>query len=461
MLHMMIDEKKILSEYRTRTRASMKLFEKAEGINPGGVNANIKFFKPYPIFMRGAKGSKITDEDGNEYIDYLLTYGALILGHGSEPIRRAVERVLDRFGTTVTGTPTGIEIEYGELLAGLYSKGGLIRFTNSGLEATLLAVRLARAFTGRTAIAKFEGHYHGANDRLLVSYRPPSESSGERSSPKPVSDSLDVGMDIIAETIVLPFNDFESTEKLLTANAGRIACVIMEPFEDGVIPAKRDFMSKLKRLTEELGILLVFDEVKTGFRIRIGGAAEYYSVTPDISCLGKVIGGGFPVGAVVGRCDIMSLIQPGDSSGGRSVFHSGTFGGNPVTLSAGLAAVEELMKDGNFERLSRRTESLRRAMASSLAEHQIPAVALGEGSMLNIYLGVERVENYRDTLSSEIRLRSLLDLAMICKGIYTKPGNRYCLSLSHSDDDIVSTTEKFNEVLDEAISEGNRAKLHG
>ncbi|MDG7016041.1 MAG: aminotransferase class III-fold pyridoxal phosphate-dependent enzyme [Nitrososphaerota archaeon] len=236
-----VGEARIVEEYRTKTKAkgSAALFNRAKKVTPGGVMAGIKFFSPYPLFMRKASRSRIWDVDGNEYIDYLMSYGALILGHGDERARRASESVFEDVGTTVTGTPTEIEVEYGGLLRDLYNKDGLVRFTNSGLEATLLAVRLARAFTGKRCIAKFEGHYHGANDRLLVSYMPQAGSAGRAESPAPVSDSREVDESELSESLVLPFNEWDSTEKLIRSNSGRLACVILEPFEEGVIPRRQ------------------------------------------------------------------------------------------------------------------------------------------------------------------------------------------------------------------------------
>jgi glutamate-1-semialdehyde 2,1-aminomutase len=405
-----VDEVKITKRYGERTPESKALFERASKVSPGGVMAGIKFFPPYPLFMKRAAGSRIWDVDENEYIDYLLSYGALILGHGDSTVRKAVDSVFDDVGTTVTGTPSEIETEYGSLLRDIYNKEGLMRFTNSGLEATLLAVRLAKAFTGRRSIAKFEGHYHGANDRLLVSYAPPAKTTGRRESPTPVSDSLDVDGTILSESLVLPFNDWGSTENLIRSNSERLACVIMEPFEEGVIAGDRAFMSKLRALTDDLGIQLIYDEVKTGFRVRIGGASEYYSITPDITCLGKIIGGGLPIGAVIGDKEIMRLLGP-DSEGGHRVFHSGTFNGNSLSLRVGNATVQMLMRDGNFDRIVRNTETLKKSMSASLSAHQVEAKVVGEGAMFSTFITAGEVENYRDVQRSDLRFRRNLDMA--------------------------------------------------
>lgn len=404
--------------------------------------AGIKFFEPYPIFMKKAFGSHVWDVDRNEYVEYLMSYGAIALGHGHPVIREAMTSVMDTLGTTVTGTPTELELEYGAMLRDLYHKGGLIRFTNSGLEATYLAVRLARGYTGKKKIAKFEGHYHGAVDRLLFSYAPGSESPGVEASLVPIADSLDVDEEVTASSLVLPFNKWEETESRLKEHATELACLIMEPFEEGVIPAERSFMLNLRKLTRDLKIPLIFDEVKTGFRVRIGGASEFYSVTPDLTCLGKIIGGGLPIGALVGDAEIMVLLDP-TRERGEGVFHSGTFNGNPLSLATGKATVEELMVKGNFNGIRNRTNGLRDLFSKTLKEYQVHHVVLGEGGMFNYYLTDKPVRNYHDAVHSDLKLRRLLDIELIIEGIYLKPETRFCLSTAHSEADINLTGECF------------------
>ncbi len=435
MLSHLADEKRVVEEYIAKTPNSRSLFQEACRVSPGGVMAGIKFFEPYPIFMKQARGSRIWDVDGNEYVDFLLSYGALILGHGHSAAKAAAQSVFEDFGTTVTGTPSEVEVEYGSLLRDLYHRGGLARFTNSGLEATLLAVRLAKGFTGRTKVAKFEGHYHGANDRLLVSYSPPSAKAGPDSEPTPVSDTADAGAETLADSVVLPFNDWEGTERLVRKHGGTLACVIMEPFEDGVIAGERGFMENLRRLTRDLRIPLIYDEVKTGFRLRIGGASEFYSITPDLTCLGKVAGGGIPMGAVVGDAEMMGLLDP-RMEPDRRVFHSGTFNGNPLALAVGKSTVGALMDDGNFQKLVDKTDSLKKRLSGALRESSVPHRICGEGAMFNFYFTESEVKNYRDVLRSDLRFRRILDLATISKGAYLKPLGRYCLSLAHDEADL-------------------------
>lgn len=417
--------------------------------------AGIKYFDPYPIFMSRAKGSHVWDVDGNEYVDYLMSYGAIILGHGAAEVSRSIRSVLAERGTTVFGTPTEAEVEYGETLRDLYHPGGMTRFTNSGLEATLLAVRISKGFTKKHKVAKFEGHYHGAVDRLLYSYVPDPSKAGGPESPSPVAESADVDPGMLLQSVVLPFNDWSSTESRIQENAKDLACVILEPFEEGVIPGEKKFMTGLRRLTKELGIPLIFDEVKTGFRVRIGGASEFYSLRPDLTCLGKIIGGGLPVGALVGDGELLGQLDPRKPAGSR-VFHSGTYNGNPLSMAVGRETVAALRRRGRFESLSARTADLKRGYSRELDVRGIPHAMAGEGAMFNFYLTGKPVMNYRDVRKSDLRLRKFIDLDLISEGVYLKPENRYCLSLAHAEGDVTRTTEKFAKVLDNVASTAGR-----
>jgi glutamate-1-semialdehyde 2,1-aminomutase len=450
-----VDERKVFARFEDKTRKSAELFRRAERVTPGGVMAGIKFFEPYPVFMKRAKGSHVWDVDGNEYVDYLLSYGALILGHGAPVVKRAVDSVLRSVGTTVMGAPTGLESEYGARLRDIYHPDGMLRFTNSGLEATLLAARLAKGFTGKKKVAKFEGHYHGAVDHFLFSYSPDLLRAGDPESPAPIADSADIDGGMLDDSVVMPFNNWKGTERILNERSDELACVIMEPFEEGVIPAEEGFMSNLRRVTSDLKIPLIFDEVKTGFRVRLGGATEFYSVTPDLTCLGKIIGGGLPVGAVVGDTEIMKQLDPRSQSQPR-VFHSGTFNGNPLSLAAGEATVDEISKKGRFRGLVKRTSELKQLLSGVLRKHGVPHSVAGEGGMFNIYLTEKKVRNYRDIRGSDLRLRRLIDIGLISRGVYLKPENRFCLSLAHTDDDIRQTRQRFDESLDSFITKTER-----
>lgn len=443
-------EQRILRRFADRTRISHQLLTDAMRVVPGGVNGNVKFFSPNPIFMKSALGCKIRDVDGNEYIDYVMCYGALILDHGHVAIQEAVKAAFRNYGTWAFGTPTRLESEYGQMLLDLYNKDGMIRFTNSGLEATLLAVRLAKAYTGRSKIGKFEGHYHGSNDHLLVSYRPDLDEAGDRLRPVGQPDSIDVTNDVLTKTVVLPFNEWEATERLIMQNSKDLACIILEPFEEGYIQGDRLFMNSLRTLTQDLKIPLTFDEVKTGLRLRLGGASEFYSITPDITCLGKIIGGGFPIGAVAGKQEIMSMLDPTQSAKKR-VFHSGTFNGNPISLTAGKTTIETLQKDRNFQQIVHRTNLLKEGFEEKLRRAGLDHRILGEGALFSVVFTKDPVKNYRDLQGSNLQLRRILDFMLILGGVYLKPLERLSLSLAHTQEDVFQTIEKLDEALNELV----------
>jgi len=435
-----------------------ELYNQAQEYVPGGVQANIKYFDPHPIFMEKASGSKLYDVDGNKYIDYLLANGSLILGHGHQVIVDAVSNSLSKLGTAIFGTPHELEIVMSKKLIDLYPGIEMVRFTNSGLEATLLAIRTAIAFTGKSKIAKFEGHYHGGHDQVLLSVNPDLEKAGLKDSPKPVADSRGVPDYFLENTIILPFNNIEATERILRENAENIAAVILEPIEGGFIPADKLFMSQLRKITEELDILLVFDEVKTGFRIALGGAQEYYGIKPDLTTLGKVLGGGFPIGAIGGKRDIMSIMAPNggkdtfsissqNKSKSEVLFHSGTYNGHPTVLSAGLATIQYLEQNGELTKLIDKTNCLRRELEKLYLSFGLAVQTIGLGTIFNILITEKRISNYRDMYMVNNGLRKQIDNELLNSGIYLKPLGRYSLSTAHSEEDIDKTIEIHKNAL--------------
>ena len=314
--------------YMKRTRRSAELWKRASEVLPGGITANVKFFEPYPNFMRKAKGSRIYDVDDNEYIDYCLCLGPLVLGHGHPKVVEAIEKQLADNGTTMYGTPHELEIKMATELRRLVPCAEMTRFVGSGLEATLHAIRLARAYTRKVKIAKFEGHYHGAHDYVAVSVSPPLDLAGPDDSPVAVSNSAGLPEFILENTVILPFNDSASAERIIERNKDELAAVIVEPVARGFLPPDRDFLKGLRIVTQENNIVLIFDEIMTGFRLGLGGAQEHFRVTPDLVALGKVIGGGFPIGAFAGKSEIMEYASPvGARSPSDHVFHSGTCNG--------------------------------------------------------------------------------------------------------------------------------------
>lgn len=443
--------------YRGKTARSARLFEEANQVMPGGVTANIKYFDPYPIIMAEADGAWLKDVDGNQYVDYLLGYGALILGHGHHKITTAVMKQLLTKGTALFGTPHELEIELAKKLIRLYPGVEQVRYTNSGTEATLLAIRLAHAYTGKRKVAKFEGHYHGGFDQVLFSINPSINEAGDARSPNAVPESAGVDPYHKKQTVILPFNDLEATRVILKAHQDELAAVIMEPVQGGFIPATKEFMHGLRQVTEELGILLIFDEVKTCFRVSLGGAQAHYGVKPDLTALGKVLGGGFPIGAVGGKREIMAISNPkgkkdvfeltSRSSSQDVLFHSGTYNGHPLALAAGLATIETLEENKQFETIVTLTDELRRGVENVLRYYQIPAQTLGLGSIFNLVLTEEPVINFRDLKHAHLNWRKELDYHLLTLGVYTKPLNRYSLSLAHTPEDIQFTIDAYEAAL--------------
>ncbi|MGM8364470.1 aspartate aminotransferase family protein [Virgibacillus sp. W0181] len=437
---------------------SEKMFQEAKEVIPGGVTANIKFFSPHPIFMKSGNGSKLTDVDNQEYIDYSLCYGALMTGHGHPRVKEAVSKHMESIGTAIFGTPHELEIQMAKKLIELYPGIDQVRYTNSGLEATMFANRLAIAYTNKPKIAKFEGHYHGGYNQVLVSVNPNEHEAGNDHSPIPVAESKGITQEEKENTIVLPFNDLKSTERLVRKHSNELAAVILEPVQGGFIPAEKTFIHGLRKLTEELGILLIFDEVKTGFRVALGGAQSIYQVTPDLTALGKVLGGGYPIGAVGGKKEIMMLTAASDegdifSVGGQSkqkdeiVFHSGTYNGHPIILAAGLETIRILEEGDTLQRLFHHTMVLRNKLEKLYETYDINMKTIGIGSIFNIVFTAHPIRNYRDLWLSDSMLRQSIDEQLLNLGIYIKPLNRYSLSTVHTLEDIERTVRAHQFAL--------------
>ncbi|WP_202077986.1 aspartate aminotransferase family protein [Caldalkalibacillus salinus] len=446
---------------------SETMYTRAQRSIPGGVSANIKHFQPHPIFMEQAQGSHIWDVDGHHYIDYLLCYGALMTGHGHPRVMQAVEKQLRSLGTTVFGAPHRMEFTLAEKVVSLFPGMDQVRFTNSGLEATLLCLRLAKAYTNRNKTAKFEGHYHGGYNEVLYSISPNVEQAGPDDAPHAQPESMGLNDHESDQTIVLPFNNIVATEQILRAHADDIAAVILEPVQGGFIPAEKAFLQKLRQITKELGIILIFDEVKTGFRITLGGVQNDYEVIPDLTALGKVLGGGFPIGAVGGPRELMTLMTPQSKadvfakqqehqSKEDVLFHSGTYNGHPTVLAAGLATITFLEEDGHLQRTIDRTHTLRQHLEELYKHENVPMQTLGMGSMFNIVMTRKPIRNYRDLKHDQPTLRRHIDYLLLKQGIYTKPLNRYSLSTAHTMEDIKATVRAHQEVL---TMIGNRHSL--
>lgn len=441
------------SKYTKRTLTSAKLWRQASRVIPGGVTANVKYFEPYPLFMKKAIGSKLCDADGNEYIDYCLCLGPLILGHGHPMVVEAIKRQLDEGGTSMYGTPHELEIRMSRKIRSHVPCAEMVRFVNSGLEATLHAIRMARAYNKRKKIAKFEGHYHGAHDYVTVSISPPLELAGSDQAPSPIPNSAGLPDFIIENTIVLPFNDAPATERLIEKQRNELAAVIVEPVARGFLPPDKDFLKSLRTVTEENGIVLIFDEIMTGFRLGLGGAQKYFGVTPDMVALGKVVGGGLPVGIFAGKSEIMELASPvGAKVPFDHVFHSGTFNGCPIVLAAGLTTIEVLEKPGTYNHINWIAEEVKNCMKNVFEDNKIDAQVIGLTSMFQcVFTSQENVRNYRDIVKSDVKKRVNFDLELINNGVYVRPGRTYYTSLAHTKADLEKTFEAIEKAAD-AIS---------
>lgn len=446
-----------------KKQASFEMFQDAEEVIPGGVTANIKHFAPYPIFMKKGHGSKLIDVDNERYIDYSLCYGALITGHGHPKVMEATMKQMQQSGTIILGTPHELEITMAKKIVDLYPSMEQVRFTNSGTEAILLAIRLAIAYTNKPKIAKFEGHYHGGLNQVLVSVNPSEEAAGDATSPNAVIESSGIPTNQQQQTIVLPFNDLQATENILRKHKDELAAIILEPIQGGFIPADSEFIHGLKELTEELNIILIFDEVKTGFRVALGGAQSVYQIKPDLTTLGKVLGGGMPVGAVGGRSDIMmqsAANAKGDvfSVGGNSnqteniVFHSGTYNGHPLVLAAGLETIKLLEEEQFLKDLFSHTMLLRTRLEQLYASFNIEMQTIGMGSIFNLVFTNEPIRNYRDMWKADTSFRKKIDMALLNLGIYLKPLNRYSMSSAHTIDDIDFTIKAHETAIRQVLN---------
>jgi glutamate-1-semialdehyde 2,1-aminomutase len=434
------------TKYMKKTPTSEKLWKQASQVMPGGVTANIKYFEPYPVFMKKAKGSRLYDVDGNEYVDYCLCLGPLILGHGHPAIVKAIRKQLEESGTTMYGTPHELEIKLANEIRHLVPCAEMVRFVSSGLEATLHAIKVARAYAKKVKIAKFEGHYHGAHDYAAVSVSPPLDMVGPSNSPASVSNSAGLPGFILENTLVLPFNDSAATERLIEKNRKELATVIVEPVMRGFLPPEKDFLKTLRTVTEENDIVLIFDEVMTGFRFGLGGAQQYFNVTPDMVALGKVVGGGLPIGVFAGKREMMELSSPiGGELPSDHVFHSGTFNGCPTVLAAGLATIEVLKKQGSYRHINWVADEVKKQMKDSFEDNQIEAQVIGLTSMFQCLFTLQQVRNYRDITSADSKKRVNFDLELINNGVYVRPGRTYYTSLAHTKLDLKKTSEAIDK----------------
>jgi len=425
---------RMVKDYVLKTPKSKILHERARNVLPAGVSYGIRYFEPYPFYTAKAKGSKLYDVDGNEYVDFWLGHTALILGHGPPSVMSAVRKQLEK--GTHYGTSHGLEVELAEQVMKMVQGAEMIRFTNSGTEANMYATRLARAYTGKSKIAKFEGGWHGGYDALQVSVKYPYN----------IPESAGLTMGATQDTIVLPFNDLEGTKARLKKQPA--AAIIIEPVlgSGGGVPAEKDFLKGLREFCDETGILLIFDEVITGFRLAPGGAQEFYRVRPDITVFGKILGGGFPVGAFCGREEIMERLNTLVYKRPHYAFHGGTFAANPITMTAGLATLK-LLEDGQLiGDLNRTGERIRKQLREIFEGHGQEVQITGAGSIFNVHFTKELVNNATAAYKADREKLVQYDLALIANGVFFLPTHNGVLCTAHSKADIeklLHETEKY------------------
>jgi glutamate-1-semialdehyde 2,1-aminomutase len=424
---------------------SAALFARAQGVTPGGVNSPVRAFRGVggdPFFVERAAGSRLWDADGNEYIDYVLSWGPLILGHAHPAVVAAVCDAAGR-GTSY-GAPTAGEVELAELVREFVPSMERLRFVSSGTEATMSAVRLARGFTGRDMILKFEGNYHGHGDSFLV-----KAGSGVATLGLPNSPGVPAALSKL--TLTAPYNDLAAVEEAFRAFPCQIACVIVEPVvgNAGFIAPDDDFLPGLRRITEADGSLLVLDEVMTGFRVAPGGAQERFGVRPDLTTLGKVIGAGLPVGAYGGRRDIMDHIAPVGP-----VYQAGTLSGNPLAMAAGLAQLRILRDENPYPELERRTRRLVDGLLGVGAELGVPMAGGSLGSMWGVFLAAGPIRSFEDAKASDVALFQRFYHGMLRRGVFFAPSafEAGFLSTAHTDSDVDETIQRSREALREALA---------
>jgi glutamate-1-semialdehyde 2,1-aminomutase len=433
--------------YEEKTRESRRLFERGSRVLPGGVAGNGKFLQPYPIYVRKAFEARIVDADDNEYIDLLMGAGVYILGHSNPSVREAVQRQIEK-GVHYY-LPAEAEVMLAEKVCELMPSVDMVRFVNTGSEATQMALRAARAYRTRDKIAKFEGNFHGQHESVLVSTL---KTSGDPAHPEPHIDSAGIPKHVTQDLLVLPYNDADQAVRLIERSADELGAVIMEPvsaFGLGCVAAEPEFLRAVRDVTAKHGIPLIFDEVVTNFRIALGGAAEYFGVEPDLVCLGKILGGGFPIGGFGGRREIMEkVVTP---TGGlwdlsEKIFQSGCFSGNPLSMTAGLAVLAELENRPIYAHVNELCEQLSQGITKIGKDFGQEILVTRVASMFQIHFGVTTLRNKRDTAAEDKEAAKLFHLGLRANGIMASAHPLF-LSAEHTREDVSQILEAAEVVL--------------
>ena len=419
---------------------SLELFAQAKTLIPGGVNSPVRAFKSVggnPVFMERGAGSRMYDVDGNAYVDYVCSWGPLILGHAYPRIVEAIRAAAEK-GTTF-GASTEAEVTLAQMIVEGVPSVEMVRLVNSGTEAVMSAIRLARGFTGRNKIIKFEGCYHGHSDSLL-------SKAGSGIATLGMPDSAGVPRNLTIDTITLPYNDIDAVQSLFEAQGNEIACVILEPIAGnmGVVPPKAGYLRDLRELTRRRNVVLIFDEVISGFRVAYGGAQELYEVSPDLTTLGKIIGGGLPMGAYGGRRDIMECVAPVGP-----VYQAGTLSGNPIAVAAGIEMLKALKEGDVYGELERKGAALADGLISAAGKSGAKTWINRVGSMMTAFFTDVEVKDYASAKTSDTAMYAAFFGGMLDRGFYFAPSQFEAafVSTAHSDDDIVSTVAAAEQVI--------------
>lgn len=433
---------KEIATFEKRTPGSLKAHQRALHSLPLGVGSNFRIYDPYPIFVRDAVGTRMHDLDGNEYLDFNLCFGALMAGHCHPAVVRAVEARLKT--GTMFGMPHELEAELAEEICVRFPVDQ-VRFGNSGTEVTMHAIRLARGVTGRDRIIKLEGGYHGVHDSVMVSVKPKPPQFGDAESPTPVPASAGVPAGTVQNTLVAPFNNLPAVRRLFEQHPKDVAALILEPImmNVGICMPEEGYLHGLRELCTRYGALLIFDEVKTGAKLARGGACEYFAVTPDLVCLAKSIGGGFPLAAYAARKEVMDPIAQ------HKVFHAGTYNTNPLVMAAGLATFREVLTPAAYEHINRLNRKLVDGHNRVIAKNNLAAYCIGAGANGAVMLYARTVRNYRDWLAIDVDLWKHYWFAMVNRGVLCQAhwwDEQWTISVAHTEADIDRHLEAFAEV---------------
>jgi glutamate-1-semialdehyde 2,1-aminomutase len=430
--------------YRQETPGSQALHKKAVAVMPGGTTRTTTYFDPYPLYIDRGEGCRVWDVDGTERLDMLGNYTAMILGHAHPKVVEAIRKQAARGTGFATANP--VEVQLATLLCERVPSLESVRFCNSGTEATMFAMRLARAFTGRPKIARIEGGYHGTHDYAEVSTHPALAEAGPPDAPIARPDSIGTPDWVLGQTVVLPFNNPGASEAIIRREGSLLAAVILEPIigAGGVIAATVEYLERLRSVTRELGILLIFDEV-ISFRVAPGGAQQLYGIRPDLTTLGKIIGGGLPVAAFGGRADVMELLDPRRE---RNLAQGGTYNGNPLGMAAGLATMTQLTPDV-YEELNRKGARVSEQLSEVFASHGVPAQVNGVGSLFAIHFTDRPVVDYRTKASSNQRMTRDFFLGLVNHGVLLAPRAMGALSTPMAEQDI----QQFIDAVDTVVAE--------